>query len=148
MTDSNNIHALVYTSSAAGGLANTDLERILVDASIHNRQHDVTGALLYDGARFLQYIEGPQAGLDAVFARINASSKHAGVATLVTGAIAERHFWNWSMACRHADASMIQRLESARWTERAHPHLLDGAQTNEGLQLLSAFWHADPPAHR
>lgn len=148
MTDPTALHALVYTSRAAGGLSNADLERILIDASIHNRQQDVTGALLYDGARFLQYLEGPQAGLDNVFARIDASSKHAGIEVLVTGAIAERHFWNWSMACRHADASVIQRLESARWSERAHPHLLDGAQSNTGLQVLSAFWHADPPAQR
>lgn len=146
MTHSTPIHALVYASRAAGALSNAYLERILVDASIHNRQHDVTGALLYDGVRFLQYIEGPPAGLAAAFARIQAASKHTGIQVLVQGAIAQRHFWNWSMACRHADASLIQRLESARWTERAHPHLLDDGQANEGLQLLSTFWNADPPA--
>ncbi|MEG2803155.1 BLUF domain-containing protein [Stenotrophomonas sp.] len=148
MTQSSAIHALAYTSRAVGGLTNADLERILVDASITNRAHDVTGALLYDGFRFLQYIEGPEAGLQAVLARIEAARSHAGIEMLVNGPVPERHFWNWSMACRHAQASMIQRLERARWTERAHPHLLDQGEVNEGLALLSAFWQQDPPPPR
>lgn len=145
-TESQSLHALVYTSSSVG-LSNADLERLLVDASLHNRIHSVTGALLYDGRKFLQYIEGPSNGLERVFARIQSSSKHAGLEVLFQGGIAERHFWNWSMACRHAEASMIQRLEGTRWTERAHPHLLDEADTNAGLRLLSDFWLIDPPSH-
>ncbi len=80
-------------------MPNADLERTLVDASIHNRQHGVTGVLLYDGVRSLQYFEGPPAGLEAGSARIQAASKHTGIQVLVQGAIAQRHFWSWSMAC-------------------------------------------------
>lgn len=145
MTEQPEVHALVYASRAVGGIRNGDLEQILVDASLHNRMHSVTGALLYDGFRFFQYIEGPLEGLEAVFERIKLSTKHAHIDVLFTGRIAERHFWNWSMACRHANASLIQRLEASRWTERAHSHLLENAEDNDGLRLLSHFWHSDPP---
>lgn len=139
------LQALVYRSASAGSLTNPDLDRLLVDASVHNRMHNVTGALLYDGHRFLQYIEGPPDSLGRVLTRIEKSGKHANVQVLFRGAIAQRHFWNWSMACRHADASMVQRLEGARWTERAHPHLLDETDGNAGLRMLSEFWHAAAP---
>lgn len=140
------LQALVYRSSSIGGLTNPEIERLMVDAVIHNRTHSVTGALLYDGRRFFQYIEGPADGLARVLARIEASRRHSGIEILFRGEILERHFWNWSMACRHADASVVQRLEEARWTERAHPHLLDDAHANSGLRMLSDFWHIDPPA--
>jgi hypothetical protein len=145
MTEQTQVHALVYASRAVAGIRNADLEQILVDASVHNRMHSVTGALLYDGFRFFQYIEGPLEGLDAVFERIKLSCKHADIDVLFNGSVAERHFWNWSMACRHAEASLIQRLEASRWTERAHSHLLDSSEENGGLRLLSDFWHSDPP---
>lgn len=148
MTEQTEVNALVYASRVVGGIGNADLEQILVDASVHNRMHSVTGALLYDGFRFFQYIEGPLEGLAAVFERIKQSRKHADIDVLFTGRIAERHFWNWSMACQHADASLIQRLEASRWTERAHAHLLEDAEENEGLRLLSDFWHSDPPPAR
>lgn len=143
---SQELQALVYRSASVGGLSNSDLERLLVDAVVHNRTHSVTGALLYDGQRFFQYIEGPIDGLTRVMARIEASTKHSRVEILFRGPIAERHFWNWSMACRHADASLVQRLEEARWTERAYPHLLEDGSTNSGLTMLSEFWHVDSPS--
>lgn len=139
------LQALVYRSVSTGSLANAELDRLLVDATVHNRMYNVTGALLYDGYRFLQYIEGPLDSLARVLERIESSAKHASLQVLFRGEISQRHFWNWSMACRHADASMVQRLEGARWTERAHPNLLDEQDGNAGLRMLSDFWQIDPP---
>ena len=147
MTENFPVHALVYISQSAYGLSNLDLEEILVDASAQNRLADVTGALLYDGLSFLQYIEGPAAGIASVLARIQRSRRHANLRVLADGGVAQRYFWNWSMACRHADASMIQRLEAARWGDRAHPHLREDSAHNDGLRLLSEFWAAAPPEH-
>lgn len=147
MTEPFPIHALVYVSQSAYGLTNLDLEEILVDASAQNRLVNVTGALLYDGLSFLQYIEGPAVGIASVLARIQRSRRHANLRVLAEGEVTQRYFWNWSMACRHADASMIQRLEAARWNDRAHPHLLEDSARNDGLRLLSEFWAAEPPAH-
>lgn len=139
------LQALVYRSVSTGTHTNVELDRLLVDATVHNRMNSVTGALLYDGHRFLQYIEGPADSLARVLARIENSRKHAGLQVLFRGGVRQRHFWNWSMACRHADASLVQRLEGARWTERAHPHLLDESDGNAGLGMLSDFWQLDPP---
>jgi hypothetical protein len=44
---------------------------------------DVTGALLVDGQRFFQYIEGPPDGLEAVRRRIHDSRSHAAVAPVL-----------------------------------------------------------------
>ena len=113
MTDSTPIFALAYASRSSSDLQNADLEAILVDASAQNRIADVTGVLLYDGTSFLQYLEGPDEGVASVFDRIKRSSRHADIRVLFSGEVSERYFWNWSMACQHADASLIQRIEAA-----------------------------------
>lgn len=145
MTDSPPIYALAYASRSSSNLDNSDLEEILVDASAQNRMADVTGVLLYDGATFLQYLEGPEEGVASVFDRIKQSKRHADIRVLTSGEVPERYFWNWSMACQHADASMIQKIEAARWSERSHPFLEEDAEHNPGLRLLAEFWSVQAP---
>lgn len=145
MTDSSPIYALAYTSRSSSDVENTDLEEILVDGSAHNRIAGVTGVLLYDGTTFLQYLEGPEAGVVSIFERIKRSKRHADIRVLTSAEVPERYFWNWSMACRHADASVIQRIEAARWSERNHPYLEEDAKRNPGLRLLADFWSMQAP---
>ena len=102
---------------------------------------------MFDGLAFLQYIEGPQPAIATVFARVEASRRHSDIRVLARGQVDARYFTRWSMACRHVDASMIQRLEALRWTDRAHPRLLAGSEANSGLGLLHAFWVQDPPVY-
>lgn len=147
MPDHSPLHALVYISRSALGLTNAELEDILAASSARNRSLDVTGALLFDGLAFLQYIEGPQPAIATVFARVEASRRHSDIRVLARGQVDARYFTRWSMACRHVDASMIQRLEASRWTDRAHPRLLAGSEANSGLGLLHAFWVQDPPVY-
>jgi hypothetical protein len=148
MTDSTPIFALAYASRSSSDLQNADLEAILVDASAQNRIADVTGVLLYDGTSFLQYLEGPDEGVASVFDRIKSSSRHADIRVLFSGEVSERYFWNWSMACQHADASLIQRIEAARWNERSHPYLEEDGENNPALRLLYEFWSVDAPPTR
>ncbi|QHB71791.1 BLUF domain-containing protein [Stenotrophomonas sp. 364] len=140
MIETSNIYALAYSSRCSADVLNSDLDEILVDASAHNRMADVTGVLLFDGVNFLQYLEGPEEAVASVFDRIKSSKRHKDIRVLTSGEVPERYFWNWSMACAHADASMIQRIEAARWGERTHPHLEVDGEQNPGLRLLADFW--------
>lgn len=140
MPTSGPLHALVYVSDAAGVLDNAYLDSILVDATTLNRVAEVTGVLLFDGQRFLQYMEGSEAAVRAAFLRVQRSRRHFGIRVLMQGEVAQRHFGKWSMACRHADASILQRIERARWDARAVPQLDADSEGNQGLALLQAFW--------
>lgn len=71
------IRAVVYASEAvaeivADGLGQTEgrLCSIIDDAARFNRDAGVTGVLLFDGERFLQYLEGPEDGLSVAYSRV------------------------------------------------------------------------------
>lgn len=139
MTDALPLHALVYVSHAAGALDNAYLHSIQVDAAVLNRVAGITGVLLFDGQRFLQYMEGSETAVAAAFLRVQRSRRHSGIRILMQAEVAQRCFGKWSMACRHADASILQRIERARWDARVAPQLDAGAD-HQGLALLQVFW--------
>lgn len=65
--------AVAYLSTAAPFLTEADLEHLLADARSFNSRAQVTGALLVHDATFFQYFEGPEEGVEAVYARVRAS---------------------------------------------------------------------------
>lgn len=134
------LHALVYVSHAAGKLDNAYLDSILVDAMALNQVAGVTGVLLFDGERFLQYMEGSEAAVSAAFLRVQRSRRHSGIRVLMRGEVAERYFSKWSMACRHTEASILQRIERGRWESRMLPQISTDRSDNDGLALLMQFW--------
>ncbi|WP_312328425.1 BLUF domain-containing protein [Stenotrophomonas sp.] len=61
------LQALVYSSQPLPGLALYQIDDLAKDAAAHNLIAGVTGVLLTDGKRFLQYREGPGDGIDFVY---------------------------------------------------------------------------------
>lgn len=71
----------------------------IVDVSIpRNDSLAVTGALLFTGTRFAQYLEGPEASIIALRASILRDPRHQDVTTLIQGAYARQLFSGWSLA--------------------------------------------------
>ena len=64
------LHAVAYVSDAVDGIETSDIDQILRAASGFNKVAGVTGVLMFDGRRFLQYFEGPEDGVDSVFQRV------------------------------------------------------------------------------
>lgn len=80
----------------------------------------VTGALLVDGQRFFQYIEGPPDGLEAVRRRIQDSRSHAAVAPVLDMAIGARAVPYWAMTRIETGQIVVSGLVNARWDEFGH----------------------------
>ena len=57
----------------------------------------VTGALYFDGEQFYQVLEGEEATVTDLYARIRRDPRHGGVQTLWDGPIQRRRFGVWSM---------------------------------------------------
>ncbi|MGH8039167.1 MAG: BLUF domain-containing protein [Stenotrophomonas sp.] len=91
------IHALVYCSQVAPWVTVEQLEDLVRDAATHNSIAGVTGVLLCDGTRFLQYVEGPEDGVALAFARILNATSHFDVEELGRRQGALRKFPYWSM---------------------------------------------------
>jgi hypothetical protein len=103
---------LIYASKAAAFRA-ADLADILEVSRTDNQKAGITGALgLLDGV-YLQYLEGDDAALEALYAKIQVDLRHQAPVVLDRTFIAVRAFPGWSMAM-------------LRWDERiravAHRH--------------------------
>ncbi|RYF57309.1 MAG: BLUF domain-containing protein [Comamonadaceae bacterium] len=86
---------LVYISHA---VAPVDTALPLKQAWEKNPGTGITGGLAVLDEVFLQYLEGEDEQVDALFARISNDHRHRDVKVLERRAIARRMFGNWSMA--------------------------------------------------
>lgn len=106
------IASLLYTSVAAEGLDSADVFKIVEDSSRRNPARDITGFLIFDRTRFLQYVEGPQAALDELLETLGKDRRHHSVRVLHRSQSEQRLFPRWAM--RRAGATAEQELEMIR----------------------------------
>lgn len=111
------LRAFAYSSFAAPGLVDEKLRSIVSQSATFNRMAGVTGAMLVDGTRFFQYIEGPSDGLEAVFRRIEQSRSHTLMRTLLDAPIAQRAAPYWAMTRLDTGQTVVSGLINAGWDE-------------------------------
>lgn len=117
------IRAVVYVSGAGEGIAgdklglsNGKLDQIVDDAARFNRNAGVTGVLLFDGERFLQYMEGPEDGLAVAYSRVLGASSHNGIVELQRGRVGQRRLPFWPMKWLPVEPEELKRAAHADWT--------------------------------
>ncbi len=91
------LHHLVYQSHATTPLDELELARLLTQSRAYNAAHGLTGLLLYSQGSIMQLLEGSEAHVDAVFARIARDPRHTRVVKLADGPVSHRLFAQWSM---------------------------------------------------
>jgi hypothetical protein len=103
---------LVYASRPFG-YESTMLTGILFDARRCNTRDGITGALICRDDLFLQLLEGPEAAVEATFARIAADDRHIEVRRLTRRMIGddERMFAAWAMRDDPAASWVWSRAE-------------------------------------
>ncbi|ARQ89752.1 MULTISPECIES: BLUF domain-containing protein [Stenotrophomonas] len=110
------LRAIAYVSRALPELSVDRLQALVEDAARFNKLAGVTGVLLHDGDRFLQYIEGPPDGIDSVYERILQAGSHIDIIELARGRLGQRQFPYWSMRALPVDATLLRQLSSSDWS--------------------------------
>ena len=87
---------LIYRSQPFG-FERAMLAGILVQARHNNRRDGITGALVCRQDLYLQLVEGPEAAIDALYAKIVADDRHCDVTPLLTETVSTRMFPEWEM---------------------------------------------------
>ena len=141
------LHALVYQSQATHPLDAGDLDQLLLDARVANELAEVTGALLYGGQRFIQYLEGTRADVEQIYARIARASQHHRLEILEQGRVDKRLFQRWHMGFSTAPQTLVQQLSQSQW-RREIPWLEDESAASPGLTRLLAFWKEEAALSR
>jgi len=88
---------LVYRSRAALPLSGKPLADMLRAARRRNHRESVTGLLVADGSRYLQWLEGPPAGVATLMRSIALDRRHDSIEVLSDAAVPARRFAGWDM---------------------------------------------------
>ena len=87
---------LVYMSSAVRWPDMDELAALLHTSYERNRALGITGLLLYRNATFLQVLEGDEAAVREVYARIVRDPRHTGLVKLIDAPVTQREFPDWT----------------------------------------------------
>lgn len=80
------LHHILYLSRLAPGVDFSVVKDIVQSARARNVPLGITGALLFDGERFCQLLEGPGAAIDTLMATIEQDTRHTDIRMLHAGA--------------------------------------------------------------
>lgn len=84
--------------------ARSEAELAMLDvARTRNQFESITGILHRESGAYFQWLEGPRSGVEAVYASIQADSRHTNVECLSSEPATHRRFSDWSMAYSNFD---------------------------------------------
>jgi hypothetical protein len=91
------IKLLTYSSFASPGIQPGEVEQILVASRANNARDAVTGLLMFNGAAFVQAIEGPVAAIDHLYMRLVNDPRHCQISLHDDLSLERRVFDEWTM---------------------------------------------------
>ena len=91
------LKTLTYTSLARLDLADDDLAAIHQSARHLNALDGISGLLIFDGARFLQIVEGAEDAVDNLVGRLRGDPRHSAFEIRDQRYVERRSFPDWSM---------------------------------------------------
>ncbi len=94
--------SLAYQSAATPSLTAEALLDILVTARRFNASAHISGLLLVGNGRILQFLEGNEAAVRSLYARIERDPRHTAVTLLTAASAPTREFPDWAMAFARA----------------------------------------------
>jgi hypothetical protein len=131
---------LAYVSRQSHILSEDDISALLQKCRINNAQKDITGMLIYFDGTFVQFLEGPEAHINALFAKINKDKRHQDIILLLDGKTKKREFAEWSMAYKKLSASDVNNIDGLKNFKKED--LFKGKDPNTehpGLVMIKAF---------
>jgi hypothetical protein len=111
----NGLHSWLYLSASNLNVSEEPLAiRQIVDTSrARNVDMDVTGALLFSGTRFVQFLEGPLESISSLQASIKRDARHRDIISLSVRVLRARQFGKWALAYNGESAFVEKVLDKA-----------------------------------
>ena len=80
------------------------LDEILSTARLNNLKKEITGMLLYHEGSFIQVLEGEEACVEALFAKISEDDRHKDANVVLRTHVCDRAFEQWSMGYKRTES--------------------------------------------
>ncbi|MEM7473259.1 MAG: BLUF domain-containing protein [Pseudomonadota bacterium] len=91
------MYCVVYSSDARPGTTSEDVAKIIEQAEAANGRSEITGALVFDGDRFCQLLEGEKQHVKRTMERIRHDMRHSNIKIIGATQTIARRFPGWSM---------------------------------------------------
>jgi hypothetical protein len=91
------MYYLIYNSYALPGFKEDELESMSKQGLEKNKEHCITGMLLYFNGKFLQLIEGEKQAVKQLYQNILNDERHTNILVLKEGTSNVPFFADWSM---------------------------------------------------
>ncbi len=109
------LYEVLYVSTLSVDQPLSTVHAIAARSRIRNQEHAITGLLVFDGARFCQQLEGPEAAVRALMDRIRDDPRHIYVEVLHDAPLAQRRFQQFSLGfCTIDEGTALDHLETLR----------------------------------
>ena len=132
------LESLLYVSAATPRIRQRDLENILHSSACNNQRAGITGALIFSGSTFAQVLEGTKSALDELMTTLEADARHSALTIVAREKVESRRFPSWSMAYRHIEGLMVERLHGQLGWDATIQKLLDDIPSDRSLKALSS----------
>lgn len=134
------MHHIIYLSRATQSMSDEELKTLLIQAREANARQDITGALVYGDGQFMQIIEGEEAALAMLYAKLLQDERHGQVFKFADKPIAQRSFADWSMAFRPVSAAQVAQLAGYLTPEELNLQAPGLSATDDMLlQMMKSF---------
>lgn len=128
---------LAYISKRSPSCTDQEINEILISSDKNNNALGITGILLYDDRKFLQYVEGEYKNIIPLYDRIKQDNRHDHLAIVSLGIIEEKIFPSWNMANKKVDFGNIDyRTDISDEDKVAFDDILSGKE-QKGTKILS-----------
>jgi hypothetical protein len=107
MPTPSSLKTVTYTSRARLDLGEEDLSQIHEQARHCNALDGITGLLAFDGARFLQIVEGSEDAVDDLIERLRRDERHTAFEIRDERAVDARSFPEWKMELVRVSAGYL-----------------------------------------
>ncbi|WP_162935700.1 BLUF domain-containing protein [Tsuneonella amylolytica] len=88
---------LLYRSRATDGVGTAEVFDIVAVSQRNNPDRGITGFLMQDGDRFVQFVEGRAAAVEVLLDDLAHDTRHTGLEILYDASGEERWFAGWDM---------------------------------------------------
>ncbi|TVT39606.1 BLUF domain-containing protein [Hymenobacter setariae] len=134
------MHHIIYLSRATRSMSDEELANLLRQAREANARQDITGALVYGDGQFMQIIEGDEATLAMLYAKLLQDGRHGQVFKFADKPIAQRSFADWSMAFRPVSTEQFAQLAGYLTPEELNLQAPGLSATDDMLlQMMKSF---------
>ncbi|KKW91992.1 BLUF domain-containing protein [Sphingobium chungbukense] len=103
----------ISTSRLDARKTNEGIQEIVEVSLPRNRSLRVTGALLFTGQKFTQYLEGSPAAIAELKQSISRDARHEAIHTIAYGPFDHRRFLGWSLAYAGPSRFVAAKVEKA-----------------------------------